>query len=141
MINSFLQKLSPRVTAKPNISTRTDFLLLTSVAFLRAITMCSAFTPDCGYDNSTIILIGDLYCPKTKCLGKLCLHKKTFQSLGRSDYHGPQCASVCQMRTIPFQVKQKPFSCHWVKRFAFSKRIQNQFKMSLEMCIVPVKIV
>ena len=71
--------------------------------------MCSAFTPDCGYDNSTIILIGDLYCPKTKCLGKLCLHKKTFQSLGRSDYHGPQCASVCQMRTIPFQGQTKTF--------------------------------
>ena len=61
------------------------FLLLTSVTFLRAITMCSAFTPDCGYDKSTIVLIGDVYCPNTKCLGKLCLHKKTFQSLGRSD--------------------------------------------------------
>ena len=51
-----------------------------SVTFLRAITMCSAFTPDCGYDNSTIILIGDVYCPNTKCSGRLCLYKKTFQS-------------------------------------------------------------
>ena len=42
--------------------------------------MCSAFTPNCGYDNSIIVLIGDVYCPNTKCLGKLCLHKKTFQS-------------------------------------------------------------
>ena len=49
----------------------------------RAITMCST---DCGYDNSTIVFIGDVYCPNTKCLGKLCLHKKTSQSLGRSDY-------------------------------------------------------
>ena len=40
--------------------------------------MCSAFTPDCGYGNSTIILIGDVYCPKTKCLHKLCLYKKHF---------------------------------------------------------------
>ena len=63
--------------------------------------MCSAFTPDCGHDNSTIFLIGDLYCPNTKCLGKFCLHKKTFQSLGRSDYQCPQCASVCQVRNIP----------------------------------------
>ena len=64
--------------------------------------MCSAFTPDCGYDKSIIVLIGDVYCPNTKCLGKLCLHKKTFQSLGRSNYQFPQCASVCQVRNIPF---------------------------------------
>ena len=48
--------------------------------------MCSEFSPDCGYDNSTIILIGDNFCPNTKCLGKFWLHYKTFQSLGRSDY-------------------------------------------------------
>ena len=84
--NSFLQKFSTWVTAKSNISTRIDFLLLTSVTFFGAITMCSAIIPDCGYDNSVIILIGDVYCPNTKCAGKLCLHKKTFQSLGRSDY-------------------------------------------------------
>ena len=77
MINSFLQKLSAWVTAKSNISRRFDFLLLKSVTFLRAITMCSAFSPDCGYKISTIFLIGDVYCPNTKCLGKFCLHKKT----------------------------------------------------------------
>ena len=110
VINSFLQKLSTWVTAKSNISTRIDFLLLTSVTFLRAITMCSAFSPNCGYDNSTILLIGDVYCPNTKCLGKLCLHKKTFQSLGRSDYQCPQSASVCQVRNIPFENQTKSFS-------------------------------
>ena len=109
MINSFLQKLSTWVTAKSNISTRIDFLLLTNVTFLRAITMCSAFTPDCGYDNSTIFLIGDVYCPNTKRLGKLCLQKKTFQSLGRSDYQCPQCASVCQVRNIPFEDQTNSF--------------------------------
>ena len=65
--------------------------------------MCSALTPDCGYDNSTIILIGDVHCPNTKCLCKVCLHKETFQSNGRSDYQCPQCASVCQVRNIPFE--------------------------------------
>ena len=60
------------------------------------------FHPDCGYDNSTIILIGDVYCPKTKCLGKLCLHQKTFKSPGISDYQGSQYASVCQVRNFPF---------------------------------------
>ena len=44
-----------------------------------------------------------MYCPNTKCSGKLCLYKKTFQSLGRSDYQCPQCASVCQVRNIFFE--------------------------------------
>ena len=109
VINSFLLKLSIWVTAKSNISTRIDFLLLTSVTFLRAITMCSAFTPDRGSDNSTIVLIGVVYCPNIMCLGKFCLHKKTFQSLARSDYQCPQCASVCQVRNIPFENQTNSF--------------------------------
>ena len=71
--------------------------------------MCRAFTPDCGYDNSTIILIGDEHCPNTKCLGKLCLPKKTFQFLGRSDYQCPQCGSVGQARNITFEDQTSSF--------------------------------
>ena len=103
--------------------------------------MCSAFTQDCGYDDSTIIFIGDVYCPKTNCLGKLCLHKKTFQSLGRSDYQCAQCGSVCQVRNIPLKIKQIPFSFRLVKGFTFLKRAQNQFKMLLEMSTVLASIV
>ena len=110
VINSFLQKLSTWVTAKSITSTRINFLLPTSVTFLRANTMCRAFSPDCGYDNSAIDLIGDVFCPNTKCLGKLCLHKKTFQSLGRSDYQCPQCASMCQAPNIPFEDQTNCFS-------------------------------
>ena len=71
--------------------------------------MRSAFTPDCGYDKSTIIFIGDVYCPNTKCSGRLCLHKTTFHSLGRSDYQRPQCGSVCQVRNIPFEDQRNSF--------------------------------
>ena len=71
--------------------------------------MCSAFTPNCGYNNSTIIVTGDIYCPNTKCSGRNCLHKKTFQSLGRSDYQCGQCASVCQVRNIPFESQKNSF--------------------------------
>ena len=105
----FLQKLSTLTIAKFTISTRTDTTLQTSVKELRAITMCGAFTLDCGYDNSTIILIVYVYCPNERCLGKLCLHKKTFQSLGRSDFQCPQCASVCQVRNIPFEHQSNSF--------------------------------
>ena len=72
--------------------------------------MCSALTPDCRYNSSTIILIGDVYCPNKKCSGKLCVPKKTFQSLGRSDYQRPQCASVCQMRNFSFEDQVNSFS-------------------------------
>ena len=71
--------------------------------------MCSAFTPDSGYDNRTIILIGDVYCPKTKCWGNLCLQKKTFQLLGRSDYQSRQCGYVCQVRNISFEDQRNSF--------------------------------
>ena len=71
--------------------------------------MRTSFSPDCGYDNSTIFLIGVVCCPNTKCLGKHCLHKKTFQSLGRSDYQCPQGTSVCQVRNIPFEDQTNSF--------------------------------
>ena len=71
--------------------------------------MCSAFTPDCGSDNSTTLLIGDVSCPKTRSLGKLRLHTKPFQSLGRSDYQCPECGFVCQVRNIPFEDQTNSF--------------------------------
>ena len=71
--------------------------------------MCIAFNADCVYDNSTIVLIGDVYCPNAKCSSKLCLHKKTFQSLCGSDYQCPQCASVCQVRNTPIEDQTNSF--------------------------------
>ena len=85
---------------------KTRFLLPTSVTFFNAITMCNT---DCAYDDSTIFLIGDVYFPNAKCLCKLCLHKKSFQSLGRSDYQCPQCGSVCQVRNILFEEQINSF--------------------------------
>ena len=105
------------IIAKFTISTRTDITLQTSVKFLKAIMMCSAFTPDCGCDNSTILFFGEVHCPNTKCSGLLCLHKKTFQSLGRSDYQCPQCASVCQLHNIPFQDQTFSVSLTFVQGF------------------------
>ena len=71
--------------------------------------MCSAFTNHCGYDTSTIMLIGEVYCPNTKCLVKLCMHKKTFRSLSRSNYQVRQSASVCQVHNIPFDDQTNSF--------------------------------
>ena len=143
VINSFLQSCQPGLPQNQTSLQESIFyfLLLTSVTFLRASTMCSAITPDCGYDNSTIILFGDVYCSNTKCSGKLCLHKKIFETLGRSKYQYPHCASVCQVRNIAFEDQTNSFFCLLVKGFSFSKRFQNQVKMFLEMCIVLAGIV
>ena len=135
MINSFLQKLSTWVTAKSNISERINLWLLTSVTFLRAITLCNAFTLDCGYEKITISLIGDVYCPITKCLSKFCLHKKTSQSLGRSDYQCPQCASVSQVRTFLFEEQTNSFF------FSFGQGVYNfeESRRSLQDVIADVR--
>ena len=128
-ISLFSQKLSTSTNAKFTISTRIDITLQTSVKKLRAIKICNAFIPDCGHDNSTNILNKDVYCPDTKCLGKLCLHKKTFQSLGRSRYQGPECASLCQVCKIFFEDQTNSFFCRLTRASTFLKRVQNQFRM------------
>ena len=73
--------------------------------------MCSVFNPDCGYDKTVINNIEDVYCPNTKCLGELCLDKKTFHSPGRSDNQGSQCASLCQVRKLPFEDQTNSIFC------------------------------
>ena len=50
-----------------------------------------------------------MYCPSTKCSGILCLHKKTFQSLGRADHRCPQCVSVRQVPKNPFEDQTNSF--------------------------------
>ena len=71
--------------------------------------MCSALTPYRGHDKSTIVLIGDVYRTKTKCSGKLCLHKIFFPFLGRSNYQGQQCEPACQLRNIRFEDQTNSF--------------------------------
>ena len=102
-INLFFQKLSTLTIENFTNSKRTDNTSQAILKYFRAITICSSFTLDCEYDNSTIILIVDLFWPYTKSLGKLCLQKKTFQSLGRGDYQFPHCASMFQVRDVLFE--------------------------------------
>ena len=109
MINSFLQKLSTRVTAKANISTGIDFMSPTTVTFLRTITTCSPFTPDCGCDNSTIILIGDVYCPNTKCSCKLCLHKELFNLSAEAIINVRNARPCATCAILLLNIKRSPF--------------------------------
>ena len=81
--------------------------------------MCSAFTPDCGYYNSTFILIGDVYCSNTKCLGKLCLHIKLFNLLAEMIINVRNVGLCVSCANLVLKIKQIPFSCRLVKGFTF----------------------
>ena len=94
-INFFLQKVSTLTITKFATSTITDITLQTNVNILRANKMCSAFTPDCGYDKSNIKL--------TWCSDLLCVHKKDTQSFERGNYQCTHCSSTCHMRIMPFR--------------------------------------
>ena len=103
--------------------------------------MCSAFTPDCAYDNSAIINIGDVYCPNTKCLGKFAYTKRLF-NLSAETIINARNARLCVKYAMFFlKIEKTAFSCRLVQGFTFLKRVQNQFKMLLEMCFFPVSIV
>ena len=80
-----LQKLSNLTIAKFTVSTRTDITFQTSVKLLRAFTIYSTFTRDCRYDKSNFNFFGNVFCQDKICSGILCVHKKTFHSLERSD--------------------------------------------------------
>ena len=95
--------------------------------------MCST---DCAYDNSTIILIGDVYCPKAKCLGKFACPKRLFNLLAEAIINVRNVRLCARCAIFSFKIKQIPFSCRFVQGFTFLKRIQNQFKILLETCIV-----
>ena len=107
MINSFLQKLSTWVTAKSNISTRIDFLLLTNRTLLRATTMSSALTPDCGYDNSTIILIGDVYCPNTRVRVNFACAKRLFNLSAEAIVNARKARLCVRCSNFFLKIKQK----------------------------------
>ena len=88
-INVFLPRFSSTTSGKFTTSATTDLTLQTSGKNFKAFAMCSAFTLDFRHDNSIIQLTGNVCCPNTICSDIICVHKKTFQSLERSDY---QCA-------------------------------------------------
>ena len=103
--------------------------------------MCSASTPDCGYDNSAFTLIGDVYCPNTKWLGKFACPKRHFNLSAEAIINARNARLCVKCAIFLLKIKQIPFSCRLMQGFTFLKRVQSHFKMLLEMCIVAVSIV
>ena len=103
--------------------------------------MCSAFTPDCGYDICTSLLIGDVSCPNTNCSGRLCLYRRIFNLSAEAIINARNARLCVRCAIFLLKIKEIPFSCRLAKGFTILKRSQNQFKMFLEMSIVLANIV
>ena len=136
----FSQKLSTLSIWNFTISTRTDITLQTSVNKWEQL-WCGAHSLGLWVWQKHYYSHWGRVLPKYKVFGKLCLYKKIFQSLGRSDYQCPQCTSVCQVRNIFFVDQTKSFFVVYSGGFSFSRTVQNQFKVLMEMCIVLAIIV
>ena len=68
VINLYLQNLSKFTIAKLPTSARTHITFPTSLKKLRALTMCSTFTPDGWYDTSNIKHIGKVFFVRIQCV-------------------------------------------------------------------------
>ena len=90
--------------------------------------MCSTLAPDCRCDSSFTKLIENLHCPNETFSGKLCVHKRTFQSLSRGKYHGAQCTSVCQVRNIPFEESTKSSFLKCEQEVYIFEEVQESFQ-------------
>ena len=82
--------------------------------------MCSAFTPNYGYDNSIIILIGDVYCPNTKCSGELCT-KRLFNLSAEAIVNIRNARLCARFALFLLEIKRIPFSCHLSRGLQFWK--------------------
>ena len=105
--------------------------------------MCSAFTPDGGYDNSTIILIGLGTCfvqIRSVWVNFACT-KRLFNLLAGAIINVRNVGLWARCAIFLLNIKQITSSCRLVKGFTFLKRTKNQFTMLLEMSIVLASIV
>ena len=132
VINSFLQKLSTWVTATSNTSTKINFLLLTSVTFLRALRCVAHSTL---IVSLTIALLFSL----EMCIVQIQSVRVSFActkrlfNLSAEAIINARIARLCaRCAIIPLRI----FLCRLVKGFTLLKRVQSQFKMVLEMSTV-----
>ena len=85
--------------------------------------MRSFSQPDCGYDNSTIILIG-VWVIQNVWINFACT--EILLNLSAEAISNARNAHLCARCGIfLLKIKQIPFSCRLVKGFTFSKRIQK----------------
>ena len=141
-INLFFKKMSTLTFAKISISTGTDITLQTIVKNLRATKMCSASTPDCGYENSTLLLaLGTCIVWIQRFRVNFACTKRLFNHSAEAiiNFRNARLCARCSIFLL--KIKLFPFSCRLGKGFTFLKRVQKQLNMLLELCINLASIV
>ena len=103
--------------------------------------MCSAFTPDCGYNNSTIILIGTFIVQLQSVQVEFACTKRLFNHLAEAIINVRNVGVFVRCAIFILKIKVNLFSCRLVMGFTFLKRTQNQFTMLLEISIVLASII
>ena len=88
------------------------------------MTICSTFTTDSLYDNSTFSPIENVYGPNESFSEEQCIHKKTFQSLETCHYQCPQTESTIHMRCFPFEKHTFLFFLKCDQKIYFSEKTQ-----------------
>ena len=94
--------------------------------------MCST---DCAYDNSTIISLGTYIVQMQSVWVNFACTKRLFNLLAEAIINIRNVGLCARCAIFLLKNKKTPFSCRLVKEFTFLKRVQNQFKKLLEMCI------
>ena len=119
VINSFLQKLSTWVTAKSNISTKIDFLLLTSRAFFRVITMCSTFTLIVGLTITLLFSLKTCIVQIQNVWVKFACTKRLFNLLAEAIIKVRNVGLCARCAIFLLKIKQTPFLVAWSKGLLF----------------------
>ena len=100
--------------------------------------MCSAFTPVVGMIIALLFSLGTCIVQIQSVWVNFTSTKRLFNLSAEAIINARNACLCARCAIFLLKIKQIPFSCFLVLWFTFSKRIQNQFKMSLEMCMVPV---
>ena len=102
--------------------------------------MCSAFTLIVGMTKALLFSLGTGIVQIQSVWVNFAFTKRLFNLSAEAIINARNAHLCARSGIFLLKIKQFPFSCRLVKGFTFLKRIQNQFKISLEMCIVPVSI-
>ena len=103
--------------------------------------MCSAFSRDCGNEIAVLISLGTCFVQK-QCIQANFACTKTLFILLAEPFINVRNAPLCARCAILFlKIKQHPSSLRLAKGFTFLKRVQNQFKMLVQMSFVRASIV
>ena len=105
---------------------------------LREIRKCNLIYTVYQFNKNFFHFIVLVHGPYKLSSGKLFFHNNTLKSFNRSVFQCLQRASECPVRCKTFKKQRKLFSSKCNKRIYFLEETRsNQFKVLLQLCIVP----